>query len=124
MFSTFGALFRVTTFGESHCKGVGAVVDGCPPNLALAGRCAVQSAVRAHLPDDLIVLELGYDADHPCDDHCRKYAAAGVPFYVCPGTSTWNTVTGRTSNAVANLRSAAGNDADACCRHAGCGCTE
>lgn len=36
MSSTFGTLFRVTTFGESHCKGVGAVVDGCPPNLALS----------------------------------------------------------------------------------------
>ena len=35
MFSTFGTLFRVTTFGESHCAGVGAVVDGCPPRLAL-----------------------------------------------------------------------------------------
>jgi len=33
--STFGTLFRVTTFGESHCKGVGAIVDGCPPGLAL-----------------------------------------------------------------------------------------
>lgn len=35
MSSTFGTAFRVTTFGESHCKGVGAVVDGCPPRLAL-----------------------------------------------------------------------------------------
>ncbi len=35
MSSTFGTLFRVTTFGESHCRGVGAVVDGCPPNMAL-----------------------------------------------------------------------------------------
>lgn len=35
MSSTFGTLFRVTTFGESHCKGVGAVVDGCPPGLHL-----------------------------------------------------------------------------------------
>lgn len=35
MSSIFGALFRVSTFGESHCKGVGAVVDGCPPNLDL-----------------------------------------------------------------------------------------
>ncbi len=33
--STFGTLFRVTTFGESHCKGVGCIVDGCPPALAL-----------------------------------------------------------------------------------------
>jgi len=33
--SSFGKLFRVTTFGESHCKGVGVVVDGCPPGLQL-----------------------------------------------------------------------------------------
>jgi chorismate synthase len=35
MSSTFGTLFRITTFGESHCKGVGVVLDGCPPRLAL-----------------------------------------------------------------------------------------
>lgn len=29
--STFGTLFRVTTFGESHCASVGAIIDGCPP---------------------------------------------------------------------------------------------
>ncbi|TDH74445.1 hypothetical protein CCR75_006357 [Bremia lactucae] len=33
--STFGRFFRVTTFGESHCKGVGCIVDGVPPSLAL-----------------------------------------------------------------------------------------
>ncbi len=33
--STFGTLFRVTTFGESHCKGVGAIIDGVPPGLRL-----------------------------------------------------------------------------------------
>ncbi|MBU4318061.1 MAG: chorismate synthase [Proteobacteria bacterium] len=36
MSSTFGSLFKVTTFGESHSKGVGAVVDGCPSNLSLS----------------------------------------------------------------------------------------
>ncbi len=33
--NTFGTLFRVTTFGESHGKALGAVIDGCPPNLDL-----------------------------------------------------------------------------------------
>jgi len=33
--STFGTLFRVTTWGESHGPAVGAVVDGCPPRLPL-----------------------------------------------------------------------------------------
>ena len=36
MSSTFGTLFKVTTFGESHGKGVGAIVDGCPPGLRLS----------------------------------------------------------------------------------------
>ena len=35
MSSSTGQLFRVTTFGESHGGGIGAVVDGCPPRLAL-----------------------------------------------------------------------------------------
>jgi chorismate synthase len=33
--STFGRIFRVTTFGESHGGGVGCIVDGCPPRLGL-----------------------------------------------------------------------------------------
>ena len=35
MGNTFGHVFRVTTFGESHGGGVGVVVDGCPPRLDL-----------------------------------------------------------------------------------------
>ena len=34
--NTFGHLFRVTTWGESHGPAIGAVVDGCPPGLPLA----------------------------------------------------------------------------------------
>ncbi len=34
--STYGTLFRVTTFGESHGKGVGCVVDGVPPRLPIS----------------------------------------------------------------------------------------
>ena len=33
--NSFGHLFRVTTFGESHGPGIGCVVDGCPPGIAL-----------------------------------------------------------------------------------------
>jgi chorismate synthase len=36
MSSTFGTLFRISTFGESHCKGVGVIVDGVPPGIQLA----------------------------------------------------------------------------------------
>jgi len=36
MGNTFGQLFRVTTFGESHGGGVGVVIDGCPPNIHIS----------------------------------------------------------------------------------------
>jgi len=36
MASSFGQLFRITTWGESHGGGVGVVVDGCPPRLQLS----------------------------------------------------------------------------------------
>jgi len=35
-FNSFGRVFRFTTFGESHGPAIGAVVDGCPPGLALS----------------------------------------------------------------------------------------
>lgn len=34
--NTFGKLFTVTSFGESHGHGIGAIIDGCPPGLALS----------------------------------------------------------------------------------------
>jgi chorismate synthase len=33
--NTFGTLFKITTWGESHGKGVGVVIDGCPPKMPL-----------------------------------------------------------------------------------------
>lgn len=34
--NTFGTVFRVTTFGESHGEAVGCVIDGCPPRIPLS----------------------------------------------------------------------------------------
>ena len=34
--NSFGQMFRVTTFGESHGKALGAIIDGCPPGLELS----------------------------------------------------------------------------------------
>jgi Chorismate synthase len=36
MSSQFGVLFRVMTWGESHGGGVGVVIDGCPPRIAIS----------------------------------------------------------------------------------------
>ena len=35
-FNTFGHLFRVTTFGESHGAAIGCIIDGCPPHVPLS----------------------------------------------------------------------------------------
>ena len=66
-----------------------------------------QPQLVPELPRDVLALEWGYEADHPFDAHAAHLAAAGVPFYLCPGTSSWNSVAGRTENALGNLRSAA-----------------
>jgi len=36
--NTFGDIFRVTTYGESHGKGIGAVIDGCPSGIGLSSQ--------------------------------------------------------------------------------------
>jgi hypothetical protein len=60
----------------------------------------------AELPD-AIGLVWGYEANSPLDEHCAAFARSRVPFYVCPGTSSWCSLTGRTDNMLANARSAA-----------------
>ena len=59
------------------------------------------------LPRNTIALNWGYEADHPFEREARLFARAGIPFYVCPGTSTWMTLIGRHDNAYANLEVAA-----------------
>ncbi len=61
------------------------------------------------LPDDVIALAWGYEADHPFETQAGLFARAGREFYVCPGTSSWCSLAGRTTNAIENLRNAIGN---------------
>jgi hexosaminidase len=59
------------------------------------------------LPSDVIALNWGYEKDHPFDREAGTFAQSKLPFYVCPGTSTWMSLIGRHDTAFANLRSAA-----------------
>lgn len=61
----------------------------------------------AALPDDLIGLAWGYEADAPFARWCAQLQAAGRRAWVCPGTSCWRSITGRTSERRANLLAAA-----------------
>jgi hypothetical protein len=56
---------------------------------------------------NLIAMNWGYEANHPFEKEAAQFAKAKIPFYVCPGTSTWQTLLGRHDNALANLRAAA-----------------
>ena len=47
--NTFGRLFRLTTFGESHGPGLGGIVDGCPAGLALS-EADIQAELEARRP--------------------------------------------------------------------------
>jgi hypothetical protein len=55
----------------------------------------------------IIALNWGYEANHPFAKEAAQFAKAKIPFYICPGTSTWQTLIGRHDNALANLRAAA-----------------
>jgi len=55
------------------------------------------------IPEDVIALEWGYDEGHPFDEHGKLFKKAGIPFYVCPGTSGWCSLVGRIPNCLANL---------------------
>ncbi|SET79016.1 chorismate synthase [Hymenobacter actinosclerus] len=47
--NTFGTLFRITTFGESHGPGIGVVIDGCPAGLAVSDE-QIQAALDRRRP--------------------------------------------------------------------------
>jgi hypothetical protein len=59
------------------------------------------------IPAGVIGLNWGYEADHPFELEASQFEEAGIPFYVCPGTSSWLSLAGRTENALGNLLNAA-----------------
>ena len=65
-----------------------------------------QNLIR-ELPKNVIALNWGYEANHPFEKEAAQFAKAKIPFYVCPGTSTWQTLIGKHDNALANLKAAA-----------------
>jgi hypothetical protein len=58
------------------------------------------------LPGDVIALDWGYEHDHPFEKDTRLFRDAGIPYYVCPGTSSWNSIGGRVNNMRENIRNA------------------
>ena len=61
----------------------------------------------SELPVKAIALVWGYRITAPYAERTKKYAEAGIPFYVCPGTAAWNSLIGRTDNMLSNVYIAA-----------------
>lgn len=71
----------------------------------------------AELPDGVTTAEWGYEDWHPFDERVSIYEAAGKPFWVAPGTSSWCTLVGR----VTNMRGTCVSAAEAAIAHGGSG---
>lgn len=63
--STFGTIFKISTWGESHGKGLGVIIDGCPAGLPLSEEM-IQSYLNRRKPG-----QTKYSTPRKEDDHCE-----------------------------------------------------
>ena len=52
--SSFNKIFKITTFGESHCNSVGVIIDGCPSNIEL-NEDNIQNQLNRRRPGQSII---------------------------------------------------------------------
>ncbi|MCJ1246029.1 bifunctional chorismate synthase/riboflavin reductase [NAD(P)H] aro2 [Trapelia coarctata] len=76
--STFGEYFRVTTYGESHCRSVGCIVDGCPPGMELT-ESDIQPQMTRRRPGQSALTT-------PRDEKDRVQIQSGTEFGITLGT--------------------------------------
>ncbi|MCJ1436378.1 bifunctional chorismate synthase/riboflavin reductase [NAD(P)H] aro2 [Xylographa pallens] len=76
--STFGEYFRVTTYGESHCRSVGCIVDGCPPGMELT-EDDIQPQMTRRRPGQSALTT-------PRDEKDRVQIQSGTEFGITLGT--------------------------------------
>lgn len=61
----------------------------------------------ADIPKNLVALAWGYEPDAPFEKWCTELKAAGREVWLCPGTSSWRSITGRTAERHGNLAACA-----------------
>ncbi len=59
------------------------------------------------LPDGCVPVIWGYEKDHPLDEQAGILQSIGAEFWIAPGTSSWQSLSGRYSNCIGNITSAA-----------------
>jgi len=62
--------------------------------------------IVSEVPKDIILLDWGYEAEYPFEKNGLKFKETGLEFIVCPGTSSWTSIGGRTNNMLGNISNA------------------
>src|SRR5699024_7352921 len=62
--------------------------------------------ILTKIPNDVTILEWNYDGDVNFNIQAKKLMENKINFYLCPGTSSWNSITGRTENMCRNIDNA------------------
>jgi hexosaminidase len=60
--------------------------------------------ILTRIPRDITLLDWGYEALYPFEKNAKALQSAGVSFMVCPGTSSWSSIVGRTDNMIQNIK--------------------
>jgi len=68
---------------------------------------AADPDLLSSVPEGVTVCEWGYEDNHPFAERAAALAAAGLPFWMSPGTSSWLSISGRVENMLGNIASAA-----------------
>ncbi len=75
--------------------------------LVWGDRISADRSLVPQLPEDVVVCEWGYEDWHPFGEKLSELSAGGRETWVCPGTSSWLSILGRTGNMVRNCSKAA-----------------
>jgi hypothetical protein len=62
--------------------------------------------IVSDIPEDIILLDWGYEAEYPFEKNGLKFKETGLDYIVCPGTSSWTSIGGRTNNMAGNILNA------------------
>lgn len=80
--NTFGEIFRVTTFGESHGKGIGLIIDGCPPGTKIDEAFIQQELDRRKPGQSKIVTQRKEDESFIIQSGTIDGLATGTPISI------------------------------------------
>ena len=76
--NTFGKIFKVTTFGESHGKALGCIIDGCPPNLKI-DESDIQRDLDRRKPAPISTPFTAFIDIIPCANNASNLSNTGSP---------------------------------------------